>query len=223
MIPLRDDNPTRRFAILTLLLVAANVAVFLYEISLPGQGALTAFFADFALTPAELSYSPTPAVFGTVVSSMFMHGGWMHLIGNMLYLWIFGNNVEDSMSRLGYLLFYLLCGVGAAATQVAVNPQSEIPMVGASGAVSGILGAYLILFPRARVTVLVPIWIFIRFVAVPAWLMLVFWFGLQLLSGALSLGKMHEGGVAFWAHIGGFVTGMIWIPIFKRRGVRLFQ
>jgi len=223
MIPLRDENPTRRFAVVTATLIVANIAVFLYELSLPGTRALEAFFSDFALIPANISNTASPAVYRTVLTSMFLHGDWLHLLGNMLYLWIFGNNVEDSMGRIRFVLFYLLCGAGAAASQILVEPHSQLPMVGASGAISGVLGAYLLLFPRTRVLVLLPIWIFIRFVYVPAWLMLLFWFALQLVSGAVNMGRMHEGGIAFWAHSGGFLAGLILIPFFKRRSVRLLQ
>jgi len=223
MIPLADDNPTRTFAFVTVLLILANVLVFIYELILPGEVAVAAFFADFALVPVDLMRAPSAAVYGTVFSSMFLHGGWLHLLGNVLFLWIFGNNIEDSVGHFQFVIFYLLCGIGAAVTQVLINPDSHIPMVGASGAISGVLGAYLLLFPRARVLMLVPIWIFLKFIYVPAWLVLLCWFGLQLLSGYLVIGQMHTGGVAFWAHIGGFMAGMILIPVFKKRGVRLFQ
>jgi membrane associated rhomboid family serine protease len=223
MIPLRDDNPTRTISFVTIALVAANAAAFLYELSLPDRHAQAAFFADFALTPSAVTHAATPRVYATALASMFLHGGWLHLIGNMLYLWIFGNNVEDSVGHFKFIVFYLACGIAAAAAQVTINPNSHVPMIGASGAVSGVLGAYLVLFPRARVLVLFPIWIFLRFFYVPAWVMLIFWFGLQLLSGATTLNRMEGGGVAFWAHIGGFVAGMILLPFFKKRGVRLFQ
>lgn len=223
MIPLRDDNPTRTVAFVTILLIGVNVVAFFYELSLPNRQSLEAFFADFALTPAAVTHATAPAVYQTVLTSMFLHGGWLHLIGNMLYLWIFGNNVEDSLGHFKFIGFYLLCGVAAAAAQIAISPNSRVPMVGASGAVSGVLGAYLLLFPRARVLVLLPIWIFLRFVYVPAWLMLIFWFGLQLLSGAATFNRMEAGGIAFWAHIGGFVAGMILVLVFRKRGVRLFQ
>jgi membrane associated rhomboid family serine protease len=217
MIPLRDDNPTRTVAIVTILMIAQNVIAFFYELSEPSQ----AFIADFALIPAAVTHS-APAAYRTIFTSMFLHGSWLHLIGTMLFLWIFGNNIEDSVGHVKFVFFYLLCGIAAAAAQVAINPDSLVPMIGASGAVSGVLGAYLLLFPRARVLVLLPIWIFIKFVYVPAWLMLIFWFVLQLLSGAATV-RMHGGAVAFWAHIGGFVAGLILIPVFKKRGVRLFQ
>ena len=154
---------------------------------------------------------------------MFLHGHWPHLLGNMLYLWIFGNNIEDAVGHFGFIVFYLLCGVGAAAAQVVVAPDSTVPMIGASGAVSGVLGAYLLLFPRARVLVLFPIWIFWRVFYVPAIVVLALWFVLQLLSGLAVLGVNITGGIAFWAHIGGFVSGLVLILLFKKRGVRLFQ
>jgi membrane associated rhomboid family serine protease len=223
MIPLRDENPTRSIAFVNILFIAVNVAAFVYEVSLPSRQSLEAFFADFALTPVAIVHAASPVAYRTVLTSMFLHGGWLHLIGNMLYLWIFGNNIEDSVGHFKYIAFYLVCGTAAAVAQIAVNPDSHVPMIGASGAVSGVLGAYLLLFPRARVLVLFPIWIFLRFIYVPAWLMLLFWFGLQLLSGAATFNRMPVGGVAFWAHIGGFVAGMILIPVFKKRRVRLFR
>lgn len=222
MIPIRDDNPTRTVAFVTIALIAANALAFVHELRLPAT--LTEdFIRQFGLIPAVLTHGRQLADYLTVFTSMFLHGGWMHLIGNMLYLWIFGNNIEDAVGHFRFILFYLLCGAGAAATQVFISPDSTVPMIGASGAVSGVLGAYLLLYPRARVTVLIPIWIFIRFIEVPAVLMLVFWFGLQLLSGMLTRHMDVTGGVAFWAHIGGFVAGMVLIPLFKKRRVRLFQ
>jgi len=222
MIPLRDENPARTVAFVVIAVIVANVLVFLHEASLPPRR-LEVFVAHFGLLPAEIVNLPSTAAVRSVFTSMFLHGGWMHLIGNMLFLWIFGNNIEDSVGHFRFVIFYLLAGIGAAAAQVAINPDSAIPMIGASGAISGVLGAYLMLFPRARVLVLLPIFVFYRLLYVPAWLMLIFWFGLQLLSGAMSLGADVKGGVAFWAHIGGFVAGVVLIVPFKRRGVRLFQ
>ncbi|HUJ10951.1 MAG TPA: rhomboid family intramembrane serine protease [Verrucomicrobiae bacterium] len=223
MIPLRDDNPTRTFAFVTVAIIALNVIVFWHELTLPTASQAEAFFANFSLTPAHLTQTPSPDAYLTVFTSMFLHGGWLHIIGNMLFLWIFGNNIEDSVGHLRFVVFYLLCGIAAAAAQVATAPDSTVPMIGASGAISGVLGAYLLLFPRARVLVLLPIWIFWRVFYVPAVLMLVFWFGLQLLSGLAIRGANVSGGVAFWAHVGGFVAGMVLIVPFKKRGVRLFQ
>ncbi len=224
MIPLRDDRPPRTFAFATVAIVAANAAVFYHELSLGSPRQLDAFLASFALTPADLTHAPSPDTYRTVFTSMFLHGGWAHILGNMLFLWIFGRNVEDSIGHFKFVVFYLLCGIAAAATQVALSPNSTVPMIGASGAISGVLGAYVLLFPRARVLVLLPIWIFWRLFYLPAVLYLVFWFLLQLLSGLAVRNNMDiNGGVAFWAHVGGFVAGMFLIPVFKKRSVRLFQ
>jgi membrane associated rhomboid family serine protease len=223
MIPLRDDRPTRTFAVVTVALILLNTVFFLHELSLRTPDRAETFFATFSLTPAHLTQAPTPHSYLTIITSMFLHGGWMHIIGNMLYLWIFGRNVEDSIGHFKFIIFYLLCGTAAAAAQVAIAPDSTVPMIGASGAISGVLGSYLLLFPRARVLVLFPIWIFWRVFYVPAYLLLVVWFGMQLLSGLAVLSMEVNGGVAFWAHVGGFVAGMLLIPIFKKRSVRLFQ
>jgi membrane associated rhomboid family serine protease len=164
----------------------------------------------------------SPANILTPVTSMFLHGGWMHLLGNCLFLWVFGNNVEDSMGRLRFLLFYLLCGLAAAAAQIAVNPASPVPMVGASGAISGVLGAYLVLYPRVRVRVLIPIFIFLQIITLPAYLVLLIWIGLQLLNGLPQLSPVRpdvSSGVAFWAHIGGFVAGVLLVKVFENRAL----
>jgi membrane associated rhomboid family serine protease len=147
---------------------------------------------------------------------MFLHGSWMHLIGNMWFLWLFGNNVEDSMTRSRFVVFYLLSGIGAALLQVALEPNSTIPMVGASGAISGVMGAYLVLYPRVRVFTLVPLGFFITSVALPAWAMLIYWMAIQLLGGFTRIGGGEEGGVAFWAHVGGFVAGVVLVKLFER-------
>jgi membrane associated rhomboid family serine protease len=223
MIPVRDDNPTRSVPFMTISLVAVNVLVFFYELSLRSEHHVNAFFANFALIPAEIAQELSSAALRSVFTSMFLHGGWLHLIFNMWFLWIFGDNVEDSVGHFKFVVFYLLCGVAAAAVQVASAPRSHVPMVGASGAIAGVLGAYLLLFPGARVLVLFPLWIFIKFIYLPAWLLLIFWFGLQLLSGWTTVGGPESGGVAFWAHVGGFVAGLVLIPLFKKRHVRLFQ
>lgn len=224
MIPLRDDRPPRTFAFATAAIVTANALVFWHELSLGSPGRLDAFFASFALTPTDLTHAPSPDTYCTVFTSMFLHGGWAHILGNMLFLWIFGRNVEDSIGHFKFIIFYLLCGVTAAAAQVALSPDSTVPMIGASGAISGVLGAYLLLFPRARVLVLFPIWIFWRVFYVPALLYLILWFGMQFVSGLAILNNMDvNGGVAFWAHVGGFIAGILLIPVFKKRGVRLFQ
>jgi membrane associated rhomboid family serine protease len=222
MIPLRDENPTRTFAGVTVLLIVANVIVFGYELTLASERQLQALLASYALVPAEVVSVPSLPAFGTVFTSMFLHGGLLHLAGNMLYLWIFGNNIEDAVGHGRFLVFYLLCGLAAAGTHIAMQPDSTVPTIGASGAVSGVLGAYLLLYPQAKVLVAVPIWVFLRLINVPAWLMLILWFGLQLLSGWLTAGNPQTTGIAFWAHIGGFVAGLILVPVFKKRRVRLF-
>jgi membrane associated rhomboid family serine protease len=149
---------------------------------------------------------------------MFLHGGWMHLIGNMWFLWIFGNNIEDSMGHVRFVVFYLLCGIAAALLQVAVNPSSVIPMVGASGAISGVMGAYLVLYPRVRVFTMVPLGFFITTVALPAWTMLLYWIAIQVVGGLFgTMAGGEGGGVAFWAHVGGFVAGLVLIKLFARR------
>jgi membrane associated rhomboid family serine protease len=219
MIPIRDDNPTRTFSFVTLAFIAANVTVFVHELRLP-ETRIEAFINEFGFVPAVLTYGQKPADFVGVFTSMFLHGGWSHIIGNMLFLWIFGNNIEDAVGHGKFIVFYLLSGVAAAGAQFAMDPQSTVPMIGASGAVSGVLGAYLLLYPRARVTVLIPIWIFFKFVEVPAVMMLIIWFGLQLLSGLFT--PPGHAGVAFWAHIGGFVAGLVLILFFKKQRIRLF-
>jgi membrane associated rhomboid family serine protease len=152
-----------------------------------------------------------------VITSMFLHGSWMHLLGNMWFLWLFGNNVEDSMTRPRFIAFYLLAGLGAALLQVMVDPQSIVPMVGASGAISGVMGAYLVLYPRVRVFTFVPLGFFLTSVALPAWAMLIYWMLLQVLGGFTRIGSGQEGGVAFWAHVGGFIAGVVLIKLFERR------
>ncbi len=227
MIPLRDDLPTRTTPFLTIGFIVACSLIFLWQLSLGQRGFEIAVYSlgvipatllgDETLPPEFFHIPPTLTVF----SSMFLHGGWMHLISNMLYLWIFGNNVEDSMGHVRFVIFYLACGVAAALVQALPNPDSVIPMIGASGAISGVLGAYLLLHPRAHVLVLVPLGFFTQLVRMPAMLVLGLWFLLQLVSQALA--DPQAGGVAFGAHIGGFLAGMALIPFFKRRGVRFFS
>jgi len=225
MIPLHDDNPTRVFPIVTVTVIALCVVVFLWQLSLGRDGgwAVYAFglipavlLGDRALPPEIALLPPTATVF----TSMFMHGGWMHLIGNMLYLWIFGNNVEDAMGHWRFVVFYLVAGVGAALAQAFLNPASSVPMIGASGAISGVLGAYLLLYPHARVMVLIFLGIFARILYPPALFVLGFWFVLQFVNAMMTKGG--GGGVAFWAHVGGFVAGVALIPIFRDRRVPLF-
>ena len=209
MIPFHDENPTKHFPLLTLLLIGGNIFVFFWEFSYPGQAA--ALFLNYGLVPYELIQSPIQT-YPNVFSAMFLHAGFMHLGGNMLYLWIFGNNIEDVLGKVRFILFYLVCGVIAAMCHVFMDAGSRIPMVGASGAISGILGAYLVLFPKARVKTLVFLGILITIIRIPASILLVLWLGLQIYSNMASGGG---GGVAWMAHIGGFVAGMILILPFK--------
>ena len=205
---------------MTLLLIAANVAVFLYELRLAGMNELKAFLLDHSLVAERFFDERGPLQWFTIVSSMFLHGGWMHLIGNMWFLWVFGNNIEDVMGCWRFIFFYLICGEAAAGAQLWIDPHATAPMIGASGAVSGVLGAYLLLFPRARVLTLIP-FVFVWMVEVRAWFFLIFWALLQFLNGLPALlfesAGRSGGGVAWWAHIGGFVAGMVLIHIFKKR------
>lgn len=226
MIPLRDDNPSRNAPVVTVALLVAVALVFLWQLSLGPAGSEAAVYA-FGLVPGVLlgehrlpdSVAVVPPV-TTILTSMFLHGGWLHLIGNMLYLWIYGDNVEDSMGRAKFLVFYLLCGVAAALAQALPDPHSTVPMIGASGAISGVLGAYLLLFPHARILVVIPLGFFLHTTQLRAGVVLVWWFVLQFVSGAFATGT---GGVAFRAHVGGFVAGLALVAVFKRPGVRLFN
>jgi membrane associated rhomboid family serine protease len=226
MIPLRDNNPTTLKPVITIGLIALCTLVFFWQLSLGAHA--EAMIQALGVMPAALfgkqSLSPellqVPAML-TVVTSMFLHGGWMHLFGNMLYLWIFGNNVEDAMGHGRFVVFYLLCGAAAVLAQALPAPDSTIPMIGASGAISGVLGAYLLLYPHARVLVLIPLGYFSRMVYLPAMVVLGFWFLLQFLS--ILLTDPNQPGVAFGAHAGGFVAGMLLIPLFKRRELRLLR
>jgi membrane associated rhomboid family serine protease len=215
MIPFRDHNPSGRFPIVTVILIAANVLVFLYELLLSSTGQLEQFYYQAALIPANVTAALTPATALTFLTSMFMHGGWMHLIGNMLYLWIFGDNIEDILGSLGFVVFYLACGVAADVAHILIEPRSPVPTLGASGAIAGVLGAYLIMYPRARVDTLVFLGYFIRIISLPALVVLGFWFVLQLFNGLLSLGVPTGGGVAFFAHVGGFVAGLALMGVIR--------
>jgi len=226
-IPLYDDNPQTRLPVVTIGLIAACAAVFLWQEGL----------APRAQHAATLSYGMVPAVlFGTaelparlravppwatIFTSMFMHGGWLHIGGNMLYLWLFGKGVESALGGARYLAFYLACGIAAALTQAFVDPHSTVPMIGASGAIAGTLGAYLVLHPRGNVVVLIWIFVLVRLVAVPAVILLGLWFALQVM-GALSADP-NEPGVAVWAHVGGFIAGMVLVLFIRRHGVKLWQ
>jgi len=218
MLPLKDTIPSRSFPIVNWALLVANVVVFLLMAS--NDRLTEAWIATLALVPARFLANPTdPAELITIFTSMFMHGGWFHLFSNMLALYIFGDNVEDRMGSQRYLLFYLICGVAAALVHVVFNPTSPIPTVGASGALSGVLAAYLLFFPSARVITLVPILFLPWLVEVPAVIYLGLWFLSQLANGLFSImvNVQAMGGVAWWAHIGGFVAGLILAPFFRQR------
>jgi membrane associated rhomboid family serine protease len=218
VIPLRDANPTRRTPLVTLGLLIACCVVFGWELGLLASGgvdALDVFVTTWGVVPADLVMAWTLGEgllqeAATLVTSQFLHAGWLHLLGNMLYLWIFGNNIEDRFGRLAFLGFYLAGGIAAGLTQVAIDPTSDIPMVGASGAIAATLGAYLVLYPRARITSLVFLGFFYQLIDVPAVIVLAFWIVLQLIDGLASLGVSEiAGGVAFFAHIGGFAFGVV--------------
>jgi membrane associated rhomboid family serine protease len=218
VIPLRDANPTRRTPLVTLSLIVACFVVFAGELGLlasGGEASLDAFITRWGVVPADLTAAWAAGDYlsietATLVTSQFLHGGWFHLLGNMLYLWIFGNNVEDRFGRAGFLAFYLSGGALAGLTQVAIDPTSTVPTIGASGAIAATLGAYFVLFPRARVTSLVFLGFFYQLIDVPAVVVLGFWFVLQVIDGLTSLGMVQSsGGVAFFAHIGGFVVGAV--------------
>ena len=236
MIPYRDENPTLKPPLVTIAIVAINVLVWLV---VQGAGAtlpLARSVCDLGLIPGELTGRAASGTaiamgqglycqlegarnYGHVLTSMFLHGSWMHIIMNMWFFWIFGNNIEDSMGHVRFVLFYLMCGTAAALAQVAMDPASPVPVVGASGAISGVMGAYLVLYPRVRVYTLVPLGFFLTTIALPAWAMLGYWIVLQFLGGLPQLaGAQGNGGVAFWAHIGGFVIGAAAIKLFANPG-----
>lgn len=221
MLPIRDTIPTRYFPLATWTVIGANVLVFAFELRLPDRQ-LEAFLYLFGIVPARYSHPEWAQWVGFPIddywpflTSMFLHGGWMHIIGNMWTLWIFGDNVEDRMGPGRFLVFYLLCGVIAGVVHLLLNASSTVPTVGASGAIAGVLGAYFVLFPRAYVIALFPIFFYPLFFAVPAAIYLLVWFGMQFLSGtAALLGPEDVGGVAWWAHIAGFVAGATFVGLF---------
>ena len=239
MIPLSDENPTVRTPITTYLVIAANVAVwFLFQGAGFNQQALAASICDYGMVPGELTGraalgTSVPIAPGmacivddwainkwTPLTSMFLHGGWGHILGNMLFLWVFGNNIEDSMGRLRFVVFYILCGLIAAGTHLMLDPGSPVPTVGASGAISGVLGAYLILYPKVRVRMLFWFLLFIRVIPIPAWAVLLWWFAWQVIAGLpqlMAVSPEVSSGVAVWAHIGGFVAGVVLVKVFERR------
>jgi membrane associated rhomboid family serine protease len=233
--PYHDENETQRTPYVTLALVAACTLAWLLVQGAGSGFALAESVCNLGLIPGELTLSLPPgssfpmgedvvcltdpgSQMSHILTSMFLHGSWMHLLGNMWFLWLFGNNIEDSMTRPRYLAFYLLCGLAAALAQVFADRSSIVPMVGASGAISGVMGAYLVLFPRVRVYTMVPLGFFLHRMALPAWVMLLYWMFLQVAGGAVSLASDDGGGgVAFWAHVGGFIAGVVLIKIFERR------
>ena len=215
MFPIRDHNPSGRVAYVNYALIAINIAVFLgYWLTLSDENARGLFIYTWGMMPERIMAGQS---WGTLITSMFLHGGWMHIFGNMLFLWIFGDNLEDQMGHLGYLLFYLAAGLCAAALQIAVDPNQPAPMVGASGAIAGVMGGYLLLFPKARVDVLFIFVIFFRIFAIPAWIVLGVWFGLQFYSGTMA--SVAGDNVAYMAHVGGFAGGLVLtVPAWLRRG-----
>jgi membrane associated rhomboid family serine protease len=234
MFPYRDENQTQRVPYVTIAIITINTLVWLLIQGGGSTFAVASSVCNFGLIPGELTgrlaagvgfsmgdgltclTDPGPQV-SHLITSMFLHGSWMHLLGNMWFLWLFGNNIEDSMTRPRFIVFYVVCGLAAALFQVVTNAASNVPMVGASGAISGVMGAYLILYPRVRVYALLPLGFFLTTVALPAWGMLLYWAFLQFASGLISLaGSQGGGGVAFWAHVGGFVAGIVLVKLFSR-------
>lgn len=226
MVPLKDDNPTRRTPYVTYILIALNVLAFMYEVSLMGGPSLERFFHAWAIVPDELTAGlagspkyPLGDEALTLITSQFLHAGLLHLGGNMLYLWIFGNNVEDQMGSARFLVFYLLCGILAGLAQWYFAKGSDIPSLGASGAIAGVMGAYILRFPEVRILTLLPIFIFFTILRIPAYVFLGLWFVQQAFYGVASLGApanvgMESGGIAYWAHAGGFLFGAVLGPIF---------
>ena len=225
MIPLRDRNPSGAFPLITLSLILVNTFVFLYELQL--GPALGKFLLHYALVPAHVTGSlqygalSLPDTVAPFFTSMFLHGGWLHLIMNMWFLWIFGDNVEDTLGAFRYLLFYFLCGLAAAFTHFLIQPSSPIPVLGASGAIAGVLGAYAVLFPGARVVTLVPVFFFLQIVELPALVVLGLWFVLQIVSGWFEFLTPMQAGTAWWAHIGGFIAGLFLVLLFRPRRVSI--
>ncbi len=215
MFPIRDHNPSERRPYVTWVLMALNIGIFAsYWPLFDDPRELQRFYYDWAMVPALVTQEGD---YQTMLTSMFLHGGILHLAGNMLFLWIFGDNIEDEMGHLPYLMFYLACGIGAGLVHVLSAPVSPVPTVGASGAIAGVMGGYLLLFPKARVDILLIFIIFFRIITIPAWIMLALWFGLQIFGSVGADSDM--GGVAYWAHIGGFVVGVVLtLPLFFRRG-----
>lgn len=217
MIPIRDEIKARRFPYINYILIGINLVVFIFEFMAGSH--LDAIVNQYALVPSQITSGLDLGDMWFILTSMFMHASWLHLLGNMLYLWIFGDNVEDRLGHFWYLIFYLVGGFVAAFTHWAINPTSVIPTVGASGAIAAVLGAYLVMYPRSRVYTFIPIGFFVRLQLLPASVVLVLWFVLQLFNGMLSIGGEDVGGTAFWAHIGGFVFGVLVGLLAKDRSV----
>jgi membrane associated rhomboid family serine protease len=234
MFPFRDENPTVLVPVVTVGIIVVNALAWLL---VQGAGfsdeAMASSVCNLGLVPGELLGTALPGTsvplsrtmacvvdpepsYATLLTSMFMHGSWLHIIGNMVFLWVFGNNIEDAMGHGRFVVFYLVCGLAAAAGQMMVDPDSAIPMVGASGAISGVLGGYLLLYPRVRVHTLVFLGFYVTTIALPAYVMLGYWMFLQLVGGLPALAGVESGGVAFWAHIGGFVAGLVLIKLFAK-------
>jgi membrane associated rhomboid family serine protease len=235
MFPYHDENATQRRPYVTFALIGLNVLAWLFVQGAGSTLPLARSVCELGLIPGELTRAVPPGTSSPIgeglvcvtdpgrqishlLTSMFLHGSWLHVLGNMWFLWLFGNNVEDSMTRPRFALFYVLCGLAAALLQVLTNPASGVPMVGASGAISGVMGAYLVLYPRVRVFAMVPIGFMLTSVALPAWLMLVYWILIQFVGGLTAIGGQPGGGVAFWAHVGGFVAGLALVKVFVRSG-----
>ncbi|MEO8258694.1 MAG: rhomboid family intramembrane serine protease [Acidobacteriota bacterium] len=217
MIPLRDVIPSRTTPYITITIIVLNALAWMAEISIQSSGNLPLFLQLYGVVPADFS----PA---TLITSMFLHGGWMHVIGNMWYLWIFGDNVEDRLGHGRFIVFYLLCGILAALGQIALDPTSTLPMVGASGAIAGVMGAYFVLYPRSRVLTLVALLFFWEIIEVPATLLLGFWFVMQLFSaGAIAVTAGTGGGVAFAAHVAGFASGAAGVLVFRKRRISAWE
>ena len=225
MIPLKDENPSSTIPFVNLFLITVNICIFVY-LNYFTSGETDQFFLRLGFIPYELIYFtdigpenivPLPL---SIFTSMFIHGGWIHLLSNMLYLWIFGDNVEDLLGHVKYLFFYLTCGIVATGVHFFINPISKVPTVGASGAIAGVLGAYLFLFPKARVKTLLILFIFIKIISIPAILLLVLWIAMQILSAYIEYGSKTGGGIAWFAHIGGFAAGFVLIILMKKRKKR---
>jgi membrane associated rhomboid family serine protease len=219
MFPIRDHNPSDKVPYVTFALIAANVAIFLIEQGLIQTRAQQwEYYVDYAFFPLLVSEGQG---YSGLITHMFLHGGWMHLGGNMLFLWVFGDNMEDEFGHVGFVMFYLLSGLAAAFLQYLPDPTSQVPMVGASGAIAGVMGGYLLMFPRARVDVFIFLIFIIRIIPIPAWIVLGLWFGLQFFNGVSA--DISQGGVAYWAHVGGFVAGfLLTVPLWLRRGAAAY-